>query len=415
MIKFYDTCSLLQLQEDAFQTEFWISNITLVELENIKNSSTKDEETKWRTRHLLHLMENNKEKVNIFIYGADWDEDIKENNLILNNDARIIISAIHLEHDIKKDVVFITSDLSCKYMAMFMGLHTRFLNRNKVDIYTGYKVKKLNEEELATFYSEAFKNNENVFKLLTNEYLLLYTEKDNELVDKYKWAGDHYEKVDFVKIETKMFGKVVAKDGDIYQQLALDSLCNNQITVLRGKPGSGKSYLALAYLVYLWEREKIDKIIIFCNTVAVRGAARLGYYPGSREEKLLDSQIGNFLISKFGSITEVEKMISEGDLMLLPTSDIRGFDTSGMHAGIYMTEAQNTSIDMMKLVLQRIGDDSVCVIEGDDQTQVDMNEYSGSNNGLRRLSQVFRGHDFYGEVTLNKIHRSKIAETADNM
>jgi predicted ribonuclease YlaK len=37
------------------------------------------------------------------------------------------------------------------------------------------------------------------------------------------------------------------------------------------------------------EKHKIDKIIIFCNTVAVKNSARLGFYPGSRLEKLLDS------------------------------------------------------------------------------------------------------------------------------
>ena len=42
-------------------------------------------------------------------------------------------------------------------------------------------------------------------------------------------------------------------------------------------------------------------------------------------------------------------------LLLLPMSDIRGFDTSGMRAGVYITEAQNLSIDLMKLDLQRIG------------------------------------------------------------
>ena len=99
--------------------------------------------------------------------------------------------------------------------------------------------------------------------------------------------------------------------------------------------------------------------------------------------------------------------------MLLPTSDIRGFDSSGMKAGILITEAQNTSIDMMKLMLQRIGEDCICVVEGDDAAQVDMSEYAGSNNGLRRMSEVFRGQDFYGEVELQNIYRSRIAKQAE--
>ena len=96
-------------------------------------------------------------------------------------------------------------------------------------------------------------------------------------------------------------------------------------------------------------------------------------------------------------------------------SDIRGYDTTGMKAGIYITEAQNLDIELMRLALQRVGDDSICVLDGDDQAQVDLSIYGGTNNGLRRVSEIFRGADFYGEVTLQKIHRSRIAELAQLM
>lgn len=96
-------------------------------------------------------------------------------------------------------------------------------------------------------------------------------------------------------------------------------------------------------------------------------------------------------------------------------SDIRGYDTTGMKAGIYITEAQNLDIELMRLALQRVGDDSICILDGDDQAQVDLSIYGGTNNGLRRVSEIFRGADFYGEVTLQKIHRSRIAELAQLM
>lgn len=75
-------------------------------------------------------------------------------------------------------------------------------------------------------------------------------------------------------------------------------------------------------------------------------------------------------------------------LELLPFSDLRGFDSTGMNAGIYISEAQNLDKTLMKLALQRIGEDCVCVIEGDDKTQVDLEAYEGNNNGMRALSQV---------------------------
>jgi phosphate starvation-inducible protein PhoH len=166
--------------------------------------------------------------------------------------------------------------------------------------------------------------------------------------------------------------------------------------MLRGPAGTGKSYLSFGYMFDLLEQGKIYKIVIFCNTVATKGSAKLGFYPGSRTEKLLDSQIGNLLESKLGDRVAVERLIDDGVLVLLPMSDIRGYDTTGMNAAIYISEAQNLDIELMRLALQRIGEDSVCIIDGDFAHQVDMAVYAGKNNGMRRVSEVFRGQDFYG-------------------
>ena len=96
-------------------------------------------------------------------------------------------------------------------------------------------------------------------------------------------------------------------------------------------------------------------------------------------------------------------------------SDIRGYDTSGMHAGIYITEAQNLDIELLKLALQRSGDDTIFILDGDVKSQVDLVDYEGANNGMYRASKIFRGTEVYGEVELKQIHRSRIAEIANNM
>lgn len=142
---------------------------------------------------------------------------------------------------------------------------------------------------------------------------------------------------------------------------------------------------------------------------------KLSVYPGSRTEKLLDSQIGNLLESKLGDRIAVERLIEENKLVLLPLSDIRGYDTTGMNAAIYISEAQNLDIELMRLALQRIGDDSICILDGDSEAQVDLDMYAGNNNGMKRVSKVFRGSDVYGEVTLKNIYRSKIAALAQKM
>lgn len=413
MIKFYDTCSLLNLQQKAFETEvpFYISSITLTELENIKTSGTRDEEIKWTARMLLRLLNENQDKYEIICYHTKLDEVIKQFGLILNDDSRIIAQVYRLHQD-DPEVEFYTADLACKEVAHSIGIPAYYTEEDKSDTYCGFITIEMNDEELAHFYNDTFVNNYNIYKLKFNQYLLI--KYNGRIIDKYKWLAEgRYEKVNFITSQSKMFGKITPKDE--YQQLALDSLMNNQITMLRGPAGTGKSYLAFGYMFQLLEQNKIDKIVIFCNTVATKGSAKLGFYPGSRTEKLLDSQIGNLLESKLGSRSEVERLIDEGQLLLLPMSDIRGYDTTGMNAAIYISEAQNLDIELMRLALQRIGDDSICILDGDSEAQVDLSMYAGSKNGMKRVSTVFRGSEIYGEVTLQTIYRSKIANLAQQL
>jgi len=415
MVKFFDTCALLDLQMEAFETDkkFYISNITLIELEQIKTSATRDEDIKYKARKLLHLLNEHNDRYNTIIYNVDkFDPYIKNFGLMINNDSRIIATAYDLMMN-GQDILFMTSDLNCREIAYSLGLDTMYLGDIKDDNYTGFKIIDFDETELALFYGEVLQYNQNPYNLLINEYLLI---KDrNKIIDEYKWTESGYIKIPFTKAESKQFGKIVPLNGDPYQKIALDSLASNQITMLRGSAGTGKSYLAFGYMFELLEEGKIDKIVIFCNTVATKGSAKLGFYPGSRTEKLLDSQIGNLLESKIGSKIAVEKLIDEDKLVLLPMSDIRGYDTTGMNCAVYITEAQNLDIELMRLALQRIGEDSICILDGDSNAQVDLAMYAGNQNGMRRVSKVFRNNDCYGEVTLQNIYRSRIANLAQSL
>lgn len=419
MVKFYDTCSLLNLLEDAFKDDkLAISNITLSELERIKTSSTKDEEIKAKARRVIKLLNNHENKVDIFVYNTELDKRLDFYNLDKIDDARIAISALAYAEQEKEEVIFICDDGSCRAIARgTLKIPVQTTGDLPQEEYLGFKELQMSEIEMADFYT-AYADNKNIYGLLENEYIILKN-PEGEVFDKYKWIIDketgkgRYEALKFNKPESIQFGKVSPKD--VYQQLALDSLYSNKITMIRGKAGSGKSLLSFGYMFSLLEHGEIDKIIVFCNTVATKGSAKLGFYPGSRTEKLLDSQIGNLLISKIGSRIEVERLIDEEQLELLPFSDIRGYDTTGMKAAIYISEAQNLDKELMKLALQRIGDDCICIIDGDDNAQVDMSMYAGANNGMKRVSKVFKGHDIYGEVTLQNIYRSKIAEIADKL
>ena len=208
--------------------------------------------------------------------------------------------------------------------------------KEEKDEYIGYLIKQFrNEIEMEYFYSN-YLTSPVYPEILLNEYLILKN-PEGEIIDRLAYTEKGYRNISFEIFDSKQFGRV--RPLDIQQQLAADSFTHNKLTMIRGKAGSGKSVLALGYLFNQLEKNRIDKIIIFCNTVAAKGAAKLGYLPGSREEKLLDSQIGNFLSSKLGSKMEVERLLENESLILLPMSDIRGYDTTGMRAGIYITEA----------------------------------------------------------------------------
>lgn len=415
-MKFYDTCSLITLQKEAFAEDFLMCNLTFKELEHIKSSGTKDEETKWQARQALHLFDfyDNYEVLRAKVA----DDLLKELDLEDNNDSRIITTAYRyynsLSDEEKKDFKFITSDTSCRYNAESVGLPTEYTNAETLDdSYTGYLDIYLSDDELVLFYSDVIQNKKNVFNLIHNQYLLI-KDCDDKIIDKYRWDDEEgYVKLTYVSVNSQMFGKISPKDD--YQQIALDSLAHNQISMLRGPAGSGKSLLSFAHMFHLLEKGKISKIIVFCNTVATKGSAKLGYYPGTRTEKLLDSQIGNLLESKLGDRIAVEGLIEDGALVLLPLSDIRGYDTSGMNAAVYISEAQNLDVEMIRLALQRIGEDSICILDGDFSHQVDLSSYAGVNNGMRRVSHVFRGSDIYGEVQLQRIYRSKIADLAEKL
>lgn len=409
-VLFLDTNAILDMQEQVLENNFVISSVTLHELESIKVSKNKDDEVKYKARKAIHLLDENSDKYEVIVPSDKTLKILSKFKLDQSPDS--LITACAYQYNSNSPITFVSNDICCRVIARdVFGLEVKSTSKNSLVPYTGFKEVKMTEVEMAKFYEHS---NINTYDLLINEYLLI-KDKDDKVVDKYRWDGDEHVNVKSETIKSSYFGTLKPYEGDVYQTCALNSLSFNKITMLKGAAGTGKSYLALGYLFYMLEKHRIDKIIVFCNTVATANSAKLGYYPGSKDEKLLDSSIGNMLSAKLGDTFAVQELISEGKLLLLPMSDIRGYDTTNMRAGIYVTEAQNMDISLMKLALQRIGEDCVCILDGDYMAQVDMSQYAGANNGMRRASEVFRGEDIYGEIELQNIYRSRIAKIAELM
>lgn len=413
--KFYDTCSLLLKANHLWDEDCHIvlSSITLEELEHIKTSINKDPDVKFAARKLIKELDEHYGEYSVVFWNNELMLELTDKSLPITNDSKIIICALNWFNNLQPgdQMTFITNDICCKQIAhLVLQCDIESIAEDAYN-YDGYKEIVMDDDEMAEFYSNPTKN---IYELYINEYIIV-KDKEGNIVDKLCWTGEGYRHLTYNSFKSDYFGTVKPMKDDVYQALAADSLENNRITLIKGPAGTGKTYLSLGFLLHKLERNKIDKIVVFCNTVATKNSAKLGFYPGTRDEKLLDSQIGNLLSSKLGGRIAVEQMIQKEELILLPLSDIRGYDTSGMSAGIYISEAQNLDIELMKLTLQRIGEDSICIIDGDCNAQVDDIHFAGSNNGMKRASEVFRGHDIYGEITLKNIHRSRIARLAESM
>lgn len=303
----------------------------------------------------------------------------------------------------------ITFDILLKFKAKGENIEV-ISEEPEPEKYDGHIEISLTKSELDEIYQHLDLNQ---WDLLENQYLIVKDAITGDVLDAFKWKNNSLHRVHEKGFKTNQFGKF--SPYDVYQQCAVDSILNNQITSIKGLAGSGKSLISLYCSWHLMEKFKYDKLIIFTNPTKTRDAQELGFYKGTRTQKLLDSQIGIMLSSKLGDSMELELLINQGKLDLLPFSDIRGFDTtSEQKVIVWITEAQNLNTDLLKLGLQRIGSNTKVIVDGDPFAQVDKDIYR-IDNGMLRMSEVFRGQDIYGEVTLNKVYRSKIAEIAEQM
>lgn len=372
------------------------------ELENIKTSSRKDEETKYKARKLLHILDENSDKYKVVITTKNIISIIDDFGLENTPDNQICACAYSIP-----DILFITNDISCKTIAKWIfGLDISSISTIQEDLYKGYRDITLSENDMAYFYEHL---NENVFNLLTNEYVIIRN-ADNEVVDKLKWDGEMYQTIRNKPFKSNMFGTL--KPLDDIQSFAMDSINTNDITVLYGRAGSGKTTLPLNYIMQEIEKGRYKKCYMVYSYEPLKGAKTLGYEKGDHVTKLIYSaSIGNILASKFGDLQQVEYMLDRGMLDIIPTANIRGveFESDSI---CMVTESQNLDVYTLKTIIQRCKSGCKQIYEGDIIEQKDTNI---QNVGINRLIDVFKGHKSFGCVKLKNNYRSELSELADLM
>ncbi len=401
-MKFYDTNALLELQEEILTEDFAVSSVSLEELENIKTNKYKTEEVRYKARKLVHLLDENSDKYHVVVYTTEIEQLIIDLGIEINNDNKICACAKYFSHD--NDIIFVTNDLCCRVIAEnLFNLAVSHAKSNDSDIYKGYKEIAMTEEEMAYFFSNM---SHNIYQLKVNEYLII----SNILKDNvYKWNGEQYVLVTPTSFKSMNFGNI--KPLDAIQQCACDSIANNQITMLFGRAGSGKTLLPMAYANAMMDKGKYNNITFIYSYDTLNGAKDLGYEKGDHITKLLNyGAIGGILSSKYGDMYEVEKKIDGGEINIIPTAYIRGISLK--KSIVIVTEAQNLDVYTLKTIIQRCEDDCKLIIEGDMIEQKDTNI---TQIGMKRFSEIFGGNDSVGIIKLKSNYRSKISELADNM
>lgn len=410
---FFDTNALLILQELAFENMFYISQKTLEEIENIKTSSNKDNEIKYSARKLAHLLIENENKYRVIETDKNIYDIINKLNVDVTPDNIILASAYYVnEWYENNNLIVCTNDLNCRFISKnIFKLNTKSIEELGFDDvnedYVGYKDLTLSDEDMSYFYLNIDKN---IYNCKINEYLII-RKSDGEIVDTYKWTGTEYYKVPKSRnIKSTYFDKL--KPKDIYQACAIDSLLNNTITAISGKAGSGKSLLSLMVAMSLIESGKYDRLVILFNPTKAKGASDMGFYGGDFGDKAMQNSIGHILTTKFGDRYAIDLLLSNEKLKLVSMADCRGMEIRDNEI-LYITEAQNTSVELMKLCLSRVSSGAKVIVEGDYQTQVDSYLFNGSANGLKKVIDAFKDHEEFGYIKLKNVWRSKIAELCE--
>ena len=381
--------------------------MSINELEEIKTNRNKTEDVRYSARKAVRFLNRYPEKYGVVVYDNLIRSKYLDTGLDESHDVQIIKCAAYTK-DQKYEIKFVSDDILARIIARdYFELDTAGMKDNHQDLYKGYIVKTLSDDEIANIYNHM---DANTYDMCLGQYLIVKN-LNNETIQIFKWTEIGYDTIiQKPMFKSNMLGTL--KPLDDIQRCAIDSIVNNDITVLYGRAGSGKTTLPLNYAMQMIEKGNFKKCHIVYSYEPLKGAKTLGYEKGDHLTKLLYSgSIGNILASKFGDLQQVEYMIERNMLDIIPTANIRGveFESDSI---VIVTEAQNLDVYTLKTIIQRCKDGCKQIYEGDiiEQKDTDL-----SDIGINRLIDVFKGHPKFGCLKLKNNYRGELTELADRM
>jgi phosphate starvation-inducible PhoH-like protein len=171
------------------------------------------------------------------------------------------------------------------------------------------------------------------------------------------------------------------------QEKYLHAIATHDINFGIGPAGTGKTFLAVASAVEALNESRVQRLLLV--RPAVEAGEKLGFLPGDLSQKV-DPYLRPLYDALFEmlGVEKVAKLIERSVIEIAPLAYMRGRTLNDAY--VILDEAQNTSIEQMKMFLTRIGYGSTAVITGD-LSQVDLPKHQKS--GLNDAIDVLRGID----------------------
>mgnify|MGYP000491605064 CR=1 FL=1 len=171
------------------------------------------------------------------------------------------------------------------------------------------------------------------------------------------------------------------------QRAYLEAIQRHDLNFGIGPAGTGKTYLAVACAVEALQQDLVQRLVLV--RPAVEAGERLGFLPGDLAQKV-DPYLRPLYDALFEMLgfERVNKLIERNVIEVAPLAYMRGRTLNG--AFIILDEAQNTTVEQMKMFLTRLGFGSTAVVTGD-VTQIDLPP--GKTSGLRDAVDVLHEVD----------------------
>lgn len=186
--------------------------------------------------------------------------------------------------------------------------------------------------------------------------------------------------------------KMIVKPRSQTQVNYTKAIQDHDIVFGIGPAGTGKTYIAVAAAVDAFRRKKVSRIIL--TRPAVEAGETLGFLPGDIQDKVdpylrpLYDALGDMLPD-----AQLRHLIEMRNLEIAPLAFMRGRTLN--NAFVILDEAQNTTVNQMKMFLTRLGNNAKAVITGD-TTQIDLP--TGTPSGLIHVQHILSHIEAIGFV-----------------